>query len=431
MERKYQKKASESSRQISPSEDELQVAFDRQEILQMLRDKLHSFAVEMGLAVAIGLLEDEVKLLCGERYERNAGREMTRYGHQNGRVRLAGQKVAVKRPRVRYTDGRGEVALPIYALLQQEKSMSETVLRRLLHGVSCRNYEAVVDRARKGFGVKRSSVSREFMRTMAGRIKGINERRWDGIRFAAIYIDGVGYGGEMMVVAMGVTSKGYKHILGIRQGASENAEVCKDLLEELRERGVNTEAAMLFVLDGAKALRKAVKAVWGRYAVVQRCQVHKQRNIKKYLAKCYWPELERRLSEAYSETDYERARELLEDTTAWLEKINPDAAASLREGLEETLTVVRLEIPALLRKTLSNTNTLESAFSTGVEVSRRVKRWRPGVMRWRWCAAGLLLAEQRFHRVSGHKQIPKLLAALDSVVAKEVTARLDTESEVA
>ena len=431
MERRYRKTAPKSSRESGTPGNELPLVFDRQGILRMLRDGLHSFAVEMGLVVAVGLLEDEVKLLCGERYERSAGREMSRYGHQNGRVRLAGQKVAVKRPRVRYTDGRGEVALPTYALLQQERNMSETVLRRLLHGVSCRNYEAVVDRAREGFGVKRSSVSREFMRTMAGRIKGINERRWDEIRFAVIYIDGVGYGGETMVVVMGITSKGHKHILGIRQGASENAEVCKDLLEELRERGVATEAATLFVLDGAKALRAAVKRVWGRYAVVQRCQVHKQRNIKSYLAKCYWPELERWLAEAYGETDYERAREILKDTTAWLERINPDAAASLREGLEETLTVVRLAVPAVLRKTLSNTNTLESAFSTGVAISRRVKRWRPGDMRWRWCAAGLLLAEQRFHRVRGYKQIPKLLAALDSVVAKEATARLDTESETA
>jgi len=171
------------------------------------------------------------------------------------------------------------------------------------------------------------------------------------------------------------------------------------------------------VLDGAKALRAAVESVWGRNALIQRCQIHKQRNIREHLAKGYWPELSRRLGEAYGETDYDRALSLLKKAAVWLEGLNPDAAASLREGMEETLTVVRLSVHADLRKTLDNTNVIESAFSVVEQVTGRVKRWRAGDMRWRWCVAGLLHVEQRFRRVDGYRHIPALLAALERTVS--------------
>jgi transposase-like protein len=177
------------------------------------------------------------------------------------------------------------------------------------------------------------------------------------------------------------------------------------------------------VLDGAKALQAAVKSVWGDNAVVQRCQVHKKRNVKEHLAESHWPELSARLAEAYGETDYARALSLLKQTATWLERINPDAAASLREGMEETLTVVRLGVHAKLRQTLSNTNVMESAFSVVEQVTGRVKRWRPGDMRWRWCVAGLLHAEQHFRRVDGYRHIPALLKALERTTSpKEIDA---------
>jgi putative transposase len=302
--------------------------------------------------------------------------------------------------------------LEVYRLLQNPENLREAVLRRIVHGVSARNYEQVVEQTRQGFGVKRSSVSRHYVRVMADRIRQFRERRWDGVRFVAIIIDGKSFAREMMVAALGITVAGEKRILGLRQGATENAQVCKELLESLRERGVATDVPTLFVLDGAKALRAAVASVWGDNALVQRCQVHKKRNVKEHLAEPHWPELSRRLAEAYGETDYERALALLKKTAAWLAGINPDAAASLREGMEETLTEVRLGVHTDLRKTLDSTNVMESTFSVVEQVTGRVKRWRPGNMRWRWCVAGLLYAEQHFRRVDGYRHIPALLTAL-------------------
>jgi putative transposase len=196
----------------------------------------------------------------------------------------------------------------------------------------------------------------------------------------------------------------------------------------LRERGVRTDLPTLFVLDGAKALTAAVKSVWGDNGLVQRCQVHKRRNVQEHLNESCWPELSKRLGEAYEATDYDRALALLKQTAVWLERINPDAAASLREGMEETLTVVRLGVHAGLRKTLSNTNVIESALSVVEQVTGRVKLWRAGEMRWRWCLAGLLHAEQHFRCVDGYRHIPALLEALDSVGSH---AGIDEKEKVA
>jgi len=364
--------------------------------------------------VAVGLLEAEVEQLCGERYEHAPGkRTVTRHGGQRGWAMVAGQKVPLERPRVRHTDGSGEAKLAVYQQLQNPLNLREAALRRIVHGVSARNYEQVVERTSEGFGMKRSSVSRRYVRVTADKIRQFCERRWDGVRFVAIIIDGKSFAKEMMIAVLGITAAGDKRMLGLRQGATENAQVCKELLESLRERGVRTDVPTLFVLDGTKALQAAVKSVWGDNALVQRCQVHKKRNVKEHLAESHWPELSARLSEAYGETDYERALALLKKTAAWLGGINPDAAASLREGMEETLTVVRLGVHAKLRQTLSNTNVMESAFSVVEQVTGRVKRWREGDMRWRWCVAGLLHAEQHFRRVDGFRHIPALVTALE------------------
>lgn len=391
-------------------------ALDRDEMLELLQEGLHNLAVELGRVVAVGLLEDEVSGVCGERYGRvPAGRKASRHGGQRGWVMVDGQKVPLVRPRARCTDGRGEVKLARYRELQQPRRLRETVFRRILHGVSGRNYEQVVGQVRESFGVKRSSVSRAFVRATAERVRELCERRWDGVAFAAVMIDGKSFAREMMVAALGITVDGTKQILGLRQGATENAEVCTELLELLRERGVATDVPTLFVLDGAKALRAAVTSVWGERALVQRCQVHKKRNVKAHLARAHWPELERRLAEAWGEEDYGRALALLKQTAAWLDRINPDAAASLREGMAETVTVVRLGVHRALRKTLASTNVIESAFSVAEQVTGRVKRWRGGDMRWRWCAAGLLHAEQHFRRVAGYRYIGALLSALGRI----------------
>lgn len=423
-------KASRKKRQARQAEKgrEIQLMLDPKEVLAMMQDSLTDFATEMGLKVACLLLEDEVDQRCGSRYERVPERTVTRYGHQRGVTVIAGQKLPIQRPRMRYTRQCGEAELETYAQLQSPEAMPQAVLKRLVRGVSCRDYEGVVDLAREGFGVQKSSVSRSFVKASAKEVRQLSERRFDDLRFAVVYIDGVAYAAEMMVCALGITTDGTKHLLGLRQGATENAEVCASLLEELRERGLATDQPTLFVLDGAKALRAAVKRVWGRHALIQRCQAHKKRNVQAHLPQKHWQELSRQMNLAYHETDYEEAMKLLKLTARWLDRISPDAAASLREGMEETITVVRLGVPELLRKTLATTNPIESAFSVAQNVTARVKRWRDGDMRQRWCTAGLLRAESKFRRVKGHRQMPQLLKALDRIVLGK---GLDEKREVA
>jgi putative transposase len=417
--RKKGRKIRKIERQALAAAAQVQLPTTIQDLLAVARDSLSRCATEVGLTLAECLLEDEVTQRCGPRHERRAGRSETRYGHQQGFVTIAGQKVHVRKPRVRFTDARGEAELENYALLQSSEAMPEATLRRLVNGVSCRRYEQVVDLARQSFGVKKSSVSRGFVRASAQQVEKLAERRFDGERFAAILIDGVAYAGELMVVALGITAAGEKRLLGLRQGATENAPVCVSLLEELRDRGVNTTLPTLFVLDGAKALRAAVERVWGKFGVTQRCQAHQRRNVEAHLPEKQHDELRRRLNEAYHDTDYQRALNSLRGTVQWLRRLNPDAAASLEEGLEETLTVVRLGVPELLRKTLSTTNPIESAFSVADKVTQRVKHWRDGDIRQRWCVAGLLDAERRFRRVKGHRHLKQLLDAL----ASQVTTR--------
>jgi len=394
----------------------VQLVLDREELVAMMQDSLTDFATEMGLKVASLLLEDEVHQRCGSRYERVPQRTVTRYGHQRGLAVIAGQKLPIPRPRMRYTRQCGEADLETYARLQSPDAMPQAVLKRLVRGVSCRDYEGVVDLAREGFGVQRSSVSRSFVVASAAEVRQLSERRFDGIRFPVIYMDGVQYAGETMVVALGVLENGAKRVLGVRQGATENATVCTALLEELCARGLDTSQPTLLVLDGSKALHAAVKRVWGGNALIQRCQAHKKRNVREHLPQKHWPELSRQLSAAYYGTDYDEALKQLKTTARWLDRLNPDAAASLREGMEETLTVIRLGVPELLRKTLATTNPIESAFSVVQNITARVKRWREGDMRQRWCTAGLLRAESKFHRVKGYRHMSQLLKALDRIV---------------
>jgi transposase-like protein len=385
-------------------------------MVAMLQQSVNEFATEVGLKVARLLLDDEVEQRCGSRYQRVAERTVTRYGHQRGVVVIAGQKLPIERPRVRYTQRCGEAELENYARLQSPEAMPQAVLKRVVRGVSCRDYEGVVDLARKGFGVQKSSVSRSFVKASAKEVRQLAERRFDGVRFPVISIDGTPYAGEAMIAALGITEDGQKRLLGVRQGATENAAVCTALLEDLCGRGLDTSSPVLLVLDGAKALHAAVKRVWGRKALIQRCQLHKKRNVQEHLPQKPWPELSRQLNAAYHETDYHQALKGLKTTARWLERLNPDAAASLREGMEETLTVVRLGVPELLRRTLATTNPIESAFSVAENVTSRVKRWRDGDMRKRWCTAGLLRAESKFHRVKGYRHMPQLLKALDRLV---------------
>ncbi|HIK91782.1 MAG TPA: IS256 family transposase [Planctomycetes bacterium] len=316
-----------------------------------------------------------------------------------------------RRPRVRSVEGR-EVDLDVYEKLQAEGAMSASALAKMVRGVSCRDYEDVVATARAGFGGKKSSVSRHFVEATREQVEQFAERRFDDTTFAAVFIDGIAFAGEIMVVALGVAEDGAKHVMGLVRGETENAKIVTSLLTSLRERGLDTNQPTLFCLDGSKALAGAVKKVFGVNAIIQRCQVHKTRNVESHVSKKHQTEVRRRMNEAYAQVHHADAKRLLQDTVAWLKTINPDAAASLEEGLEETLAVISLGLEGDLKRFFSTTNAIESMFGRVRDVTRRVKRYRDGDMRHRWCVTGLLRAEHGFHRIRGYKDLPKLLEAL-------------------
>ncbi len=413
MERAYQKRSRGRSRAGSTLKEGIQLMLDPVELIRQLQESVHTIGVEIGRLVASKLLEDEVQQICGEPYERGAARTASRHGRQRGWISISGQKVPIEKPRVRAD---GELVLDRYALMQRKEAMPEAALQRMVRGVSTRDYAGVIDSARESFGIRRSSVSRAFIEASRTEVEELMTCRFDGVHFPAIFIDGVEYADSTMVVALGLTEDGQKRILGFREGASENAEVCKSLIDDLCERGLCREQATLLVLDGSKALRKAVLAAWGRYAIIQRCQLHKKRNIQAHVPDRHWDEIRRRLNDAYNETDYGRALKILKNTAALLDRISPDAAASLREGMEETLTLIRLGVPRELLVHLASTNIIESALSTSRKVARNVKRWRTGDMRRRWCAAGLLVAQSKFRRVKGHKLMKRFVEILDRTV---------------
>jgi transposase-like protein len=397
----------------------VQLTLDRSEVLREMQEGLHRFGVTIGLELAALMMRDEVERLCGSRYEHRPQREATRHGQQRGVITIAGQKIAIERPRVRSTRDKREVPLEVYGLVQREEAMPAAVLARMVRGVSCRDYEGVIESAAEGFGVKRSSVSRAFSTASAQKITELRERRLDDTRFPVVFIDGIGWAETTMVVALGISEDGSKRVLGFREGATENGEVCKALLEDLVERGLDTSEATLFVIDGGKALRKAITKVWGTRALVQRCRVHKKRNIEAHVPDRLWPDVARMLDKAWAEPDYERARKQLVTLAAYLDRIAPDAAGSLREGMEETLTVTRLRIDPALAIHLVTTNPIESSFSCVRRLTQRVKRWRDGLMKHRWCATGLLDAERRFRRIKGFSSMPQLIKALDAPVVLE------------
>lgn len=406
--KRRKKKAKKSNGERKSS---FQLPLFREDVKAMLMDNLRTFAVDVALRFVDELLEDELRETCGERYSRSADRRASRHGSQRGSVVIAGQKVPIDKPRARHREG-SEFISEIYSILNRADSMPESVLRRLILGVSCRDYDRAIEMAADGFGVQRSSVSRAFKEASAQRLREFAERRFDSERFLCVFIDGIDFGGETVVVALGVKPNGIKQLLGVRQGATETATVCKEMLESLTERGLKVEHPTLFVLDGSKALRKAVLSIFGKYAFIQRCQNHKKRNVQSHLSDAVWADISTRLNRAYNETDYERALKMLNSTAEWLDRINPSAANSLREGMEETLTVVKLGVHDELRKTVSTTNPIESALSITRRRTRRVTNWQPGDMRLRWCAVGLLEAESRFRRVRGYKHLRQLESAL-------------------
>jgi putative transposase len=338
-------------------------------------------------------------------------------------VVFGGQKVPLERPRVRTREGQ-EVELESYGQLQQDGKLQRAVRERLVAGLSTRNYRRAVENVVEGYGIAKSSVSRQFVEASSNQLRVLCERRLEDLNLVVLMIDGIHFGGQVLVVALGIAESGEKHVLGVWQGATENTTVVKGLLEDLVERGLDLQRRYLVVMDGSKALRAGVERVFGAQVEVQRCQIHKRRNVKEYLPENCQKDYDRRMRNAYAMNNYAEAKEGLQKIFRQLERINPSAARSLEEGLEETLTVHRLGIGAVLRRKLATTNPIESCLSTVQRVSRNVKRWREGNQPLRWTATGLLEAEKKFRRIKGYQEILLLKERLNPsrIQQKEVRA---------
>lgn len=415
MPKKYSRSPSQSKRKADAiaagKRGEVQLRLPIAEILAAARESLEATMGKIGLLVMNGLIQDEVTQLVGQRHERIEDREAYRWGQEQGYVCFAGQKLPFSRPRVRSTDGE-EVQLERYGLFQDDSRLERSVADRVLRRVSTRDYEGTIDAFCDGYGIKKSSVSRQWKAASSKELQKLMERRLDELNLFAVMLDGIHVGDYTIVAALGFSEEGSKHMLGLWQGATENATLCKALLTDLRERGLKTDRRTLFILDGSKALQKAVSDVFGDHAVVQRCQQHKRENVKSYLPKSYHGIITQKLRVAWGLTSYSKAKRALLQTAEYLEKISHSAANSLREGLEETLTLHRLQASPFLRKILSTTNSIESCFSRSRDLLRNVKTWRNENMASRWAGAVFLKAEKKFRRVQGYRDIPSLVSSL-------------------
>lgn len=385
-------------------------------VRQTLRQQLH----EAMRGLVHDMFEQEVTALCGPRYARNRGAEDARAGSEQGSIYWDGRREPLRRPRVR--DGQGEVRLESYDALRDYDLFSDEVQQLLIRGVSTRDFSELTQKLDEDLPLSKSSASRAFQRASQRDLDEINGRDLSGDTYCCIMIDGIEKAGSHVIVAMGFTTRGHKKILGLREGATENSEVVKDLIQSLLDRGLSTTPHVLFALDGAKALHKAVKAHWGDRAIVQRCQEHKIRNVRGYLPGDLQDELERKMRAAYGLKTFDEALATTKRIMAWLRGHHEQAAGSLAEGLEETLTVHRLGLPDLLRKTFRSTNPIESLFDKLAYRSRRVKNWKGRNQVARWAASSLLLHEAKFRRIRGYKQMHVLLAALDNVDSKQAVA---------
>lgn len=384
------------------------------EFMVDVRADLLEVGIKAGLAVMAEMFASDVEAICGQRYQHRKLRKASRWGSTNGEVVMGGKKVTVKRPRVRSPKGK-ELRLPSYERFSKDDPLTQRVLEQVLLGVSTRRYHRSLETSAAEFemrGISKSAVSRRFVLATAERIASWMDKPLDKLDITALFLDGIALGDHMVVAAVGVDSDGGKHALGIWEGATENAVVCQALIDNLVSRGLSTDKLMLFVIDGSRALSKVIRQSFGTKAVIQRCQRHKMENVKGHLPKGLQTLVLQEMRRAYQSDDADKARRILKGLICRLEDTHPGAAASLAEGLEETLTVVKLNLPGALGRSLQTTNIVENAMSIVRHLTRNVKHWRNGRMVLRWAATGFMEAEKRFRRINGYKWMPLLAATL-------------------
>ncbi len=405
------------------------------ELVGAAKEGLLALSVGVGLGVLAELMEEEVDEVVGPKGKHDLERAAVRHGHEAGEVTLGGRRVGIERPRVRSSDGRSELPLQTYGHFADRDQLSRVVLERMLAGVSTRRYQRTqepvgseVEAAARS--TSRSAVSRSFVERTRRSLGQLMSRRLDDVRLAAMMIDGLELQGRTNVVALGITTEGVKIPLGLWEGSTENATVATALLSDLVERGLDPEQGILFVIDGAKALRKAIRNVFGE-APVQRCLRHKERNVTDHLPERDRPSVKQRLRRAWALDEHARALDQLRQLARELDHSYPGAAGSLREGMEETLTLTRLGVTGSLKRTLESTNPCESMIEIVRRTQRNVKRWSSGEMALRWTAAGMLEAEKQFRRIIGYRDLATLVIAIERDADLRREAQTMTKEETA
>jgi putative transposase len=394
------------------------------EIAENMGEGLLALAVGAGLQVMAALMEADVSALAGPKGRHDGARIAVRHGRERGSVTLGGRRVPVSRPRVRAADGSAELPVASYELFSSTEILGKLAMEKMLAGLSTRRYPLGLEPvgqqvAETSSATSKSAVSRRFVAMTETALAELLAADLSGLDLVALMIDGVHFAESCCIVALGIGIDGVKHPLALVQGSTENATLVTDLLVDLRERGLDVTRPMLVGLDGSKALRKAVVDVLN-HPVIQRCQLHKVRNVKDHLPQRLRSTVGRRMTDAYHAGSALEAEAALLALAKELDRTHAGAAASLREGLDDTLTVLRLGVPPTLARTLRSTNCIESMISVCREHAGNVKRWRDGQMALRWCAAGMVEAGKQFRRVNGHLHLPTLRAALEREVAKTV-----------
>jgi putative transposase len=415
----YQKNAATARTPVLPEAVSVAMA----ELAGDVQEGLLAMAVGTGLQVMAAMMNADVEAVCGPKGRHDANREAVRHGSGDGSVTLGGRRLPVARPRVRAADGSGELPVPSYELFSQTEVLGRMAMQRMLAGLSTRKYpvglEPVGQRVEQSArATSKSAVSRRFVAATETALADLLAADLSGLDLVALMIDGVHFGDHLCVVALGIGIDGTKHPLGLAEGSTENTSVVTDLLTGLRDRGLDTTRPIFVGIDGGKALRAAVVRVF-EHPVIGRCQLHKIRNVADKLPDHLASTVGKRMRAAYRAESAILAEAQLEALANELERTHPGAAGSLREGMGETLTVLRLGVSPTLARTLRSTNCIESMISIARTHSSNVKNWQNGTMALRWCAAGMIEAGKQFRRVNGHLHLPALRAALDAYVAAQ------------
>lgn len=399
----------------------VQLSLPLMDALRGMEEDYFGLCVRSGDAVLRAMLEEDRTELCGPKWERGSSREVVRAGTTRSEVTLGGRRVAITRPRARTSEG-AEVVLPTFAWAANRDPLDRATMGAVSAGVSTRGYDSTLDPLPSGVedrSTAKSSVSRRFVAMSAAKLTAWLNSPLEDLELEAILIDGIHFADHCVLIALGITAQGQKRILGLHEGGTENATVARTLLTNLVARGLDPTRPLLFGIDGSKAIRKAIRDVWGPAGVVQRCQVHKTRNVLDHLPETARPRAHSQMRKAYDEPNYSKAKATLERLARELEHGHPGAAASLREGLDETLTLQRLGIRGALFRTLRSTNAIENLNGTIVTYTTNAKRWRSGTMILRWISAALDHAQPRFRAVRGFSELPKIRAALERAIATE------------